>query len=96
MIFSSQEQPRAKPPLSFDRSAQICEHPELPQEDRHRNVAVERHYLSVLQMSSADAWGSPYVPSFGAFMSGVRTNALMTVGVALLVHLSCHTSTIVL
>ena len=33
------------------------------------------------------------LPFFGAFMSGDRTNALMTVPVAVAVHLRCHKST---
>src|SRR5579863_1132208 len=47
----------AEAPLSPDRSAQVLEHPELPQEDRHRNVAVEGHHLPVLQMKDVTAWG---------------------------------------
>jgi hypothetical protein len=35
------------------------------------------------------------LPFFGAFMSGDRTNALMTVPVPIAVHLRCHKSTIV-
>jgi hypothetical protein len=33
------------------------------------------------------------LPFFGAFVSGDRTNALMTVPVAVAVHLRCHKST---
>src|ERR1700733_471809 len=41
LIRQPSDSPEAEPPLSPDRSAQVLEHPELPQEDRHRNVAVE-------------------------------------------------------
>ena len=39
----------AEPPLSPDTALRFFEHPELPEEDGHRNLAVEREGLPVLQ-----------------------------------------------
>src|ERR1700722_1921870 len=47
----------AKPALFLDCGAQVLEHPELPQKDGDRNVAVERYYLPVHQMKDVTTGG---------------------------------------